>query len=103
SDWNSITQVQIFGPYVMGADDIKTSVKEFQASGDITDDEESRVLLTHLTAVRHYEEKEANDKVINHLKGFKDLFDHLKENKTITEMAYSILNNDTNDLIDSWQ
>ncbi|MTW87675.1 hypothetical protein F3157_18835 [Virgibacillus dakarensis] len=62
-----------------------------------------RALHDHLTAVGRYEKQEAADKVVKHMKNFKLLLDHQKENELISEKAYNALKSDAEKLIQKWQ
>ena len=84
------------------ATDMKTLVERFKEEGEFGSDVAARSLITHLTAVIIYEEKELAEKVDKHMRSFKVLIDDQKEKGLITEKAYNRLNNDANYLIEKW-
>ncbi|WP_255259605.1 serine hydrolase [Lentibacillus sp. CBA3610] len=57
-------------------------------------------LKLHLSAVSHYEDKDAVAKVIKHMEGFKTLLNHQQEN--MSEDAYETLNRNADYLIGKW-
>lgn len=85
------------------ATNMRDLVKDLERDGDITNDSAAHALKIHLTAVSHYEGKDQADKVIKHMKGFKVLLDHQKENDLISGDAYDALKSDADYLIDKWQ
>ncbi|MEW9676815.1 glycoside hydrolase family 3 protein [Lentibacillus sp. L22] len=84
------------------ADGMKSLVSDLAASGDIPDTIVHDLTL-HLTAVSHYEQKEAVKKVVKHMQGFKAMLDAQKENDTISHKAYSYLETETEKLIMDWE
>lgn len=87
----------------ISAMEIKQQVEHFEEEGEITDDRTARALKTHLTAVSRYEDQERAGKVVKHMKGFKTLLDHQRENELISEDAYEVLQTSTDALIEKWQ
>lgn len=73
------------------ADDIKEIVQNFDEIGAFTNDQAVHALQVHLSAVSHYEEKGATDKVIKHLKDFRVLLKHQKKNDLLSDDAYEAL------------
>lgn len=74
-------------------------IDSFEATGDI---KSGRSLKIHLTAVGHYVEQGKATKVVKHMKGFKQLLNHQKENELISEKAYNTLKSDTETLVKKW-
>ncbi|MFJ7933988.1 FIMAH domain-containing protein [Sporosarcina sp. NPDC096371] len=79
--------------------DLQKLVEEFNKAGEFANSTVARSLQVHLTAVSHYENTGATDKVVKHLKGFKDLLANLHGNKQISEKAFNDLNAHTDYLI----
>ncbi|ASK64002.1 hypothetical protein CFK37_18495 [Virgibacillus phasianinus] len=78
-------------------------VREYKEAGEFANDRAVRALTMHLTAVNTYEEKGLGGKVVKHIKGFKLLLDHQKENELISAEAYNMLKAGANALIEKWQ
>lgn len=78
-------------------------VNQFDEEGAFTNDNASRTLQTHLEAVRHFEKKEAADKLVKHMEGFKNLLEYQTENELISGKAYDKLMNAADSLIGNWQ
>ncbi len=74
-------------------------VEEFEKAGEFANSSAARSIQVHLTSVTHYEKKGETDKVVRHLKGFKDLLANLNKNKLISEKAFKELNAHTDYLI----
>lgn len=87
----------------VSASSMITSVETFAEEDAFASDDVARSLITHLTAVTRYEENEQAEKVIEHMKGFKQLLSYQKENEMISEEAYNALNSDADLLIENWQ
>ena len=83
--------------------DMKALVERFEGMGEFKNDRNSRSLKVHLTAVGQYEKKELSEKVVKHMKSFKLLLDHQKENEVISNRAYDTLYAKTEFLISEWQ
>src|SRR5699024_7583059 len=73
------------------AEDIKTLVGQLEYEGSFASDTAPRALMRHLDAVSHYEDQEADEKVIKHMQGFNDLLDHQQNNELISAEAYNLL------------
>lgn len=87
----------------ISASSIKTRVERFAEEEAFESDRVVRSLTMHLTVVRRYEEQEQAEKVIKHMKGFKHLLDHQKDNAMMSEEAYKVLYADSELLIKKWQ
>ena len=83
--------------------DIKTLVERLDSEGAFANDQSVRSLTVHLTAVGRYEEKQAADKVVKHMKSFKLLLDDQREKELVSDKAYSALQAASNVLIRKWQ
>ncbi|MBY7144401.1 beta-N-acetylglucosaminidase domain-containing protein [Virgibacillus sp. NKC19-3] len=82
---------------------ISDSVEQFKKDGEIETDRVARALTIHLTAVSQYEKREASEKVVKHMEGFKQLLDQQREEELISEDAYDVLNDEADNLIQQWQ
>lgn len=87
----------------ISAENMKKLVERFQKGGEFKNSDASRSLLTHLTALSHYEEKGLSDKIVKHTKGFKLLLNHQKDNDFISDHAYQIMTAHADYLITKWQ
>lgn len=86
-------------PQVENIADIQALVGQFEESGAFKDQDALRALKTHLTAVAQYEQKNADEKMMKHLKGFELLLKQQVEASLITEEVYQILWKNVVDLI----
>ncbi|WP_441360287.1 FIMAH domain-containing protein [Virgibacillus salidurans] len=88
----------------VSATDIKTLVEDFEEAGEFTNNENAaHSLKLHLTAVEHFENQEAAEKVVNHMNSFKLLLDHQKDNEFISVNAYHTLQAEADALIAKWE
>lgn len=78
-------------------------VQFFEEEGEIGNDEMARLLLTHLISVGQYEDEGAMDKAIKHMRSFKLLLDHERENEWISELATRILKAHADEMFEQWQ
>lgn len=85
------------------ATDIKKQVQSLKEQEEIVDSYAAHILKRHLTAVSHYEDKEQTDKVVKHMKGFKRLVEHQKNEESISDDAYEKLKTDADHLIGKWK
>ncbi|SFA99727.1 Zinc carboxypeptidase [Lentibacillus halodurans] len=85
------------------ASGMKERVERYENDGEFENSGAARALNAHLTAVSHFEEQEAAEKVIKHVEGFQDLLDHQQTNNLISEKAYNVLKHDADALIEKWQ
>ncbi|WP_160141592.1 alkaline phosphatase [Salicibibacter halophilus] len=83
--------------------DIKAVVENLAEDGEIADEETSRALTVHLTAVHHHENQDAAEQVVQHMEGFQDLLDQQHNDALISEEAYEILSGQAEDLLDEWE
>ncbi|MBY7142301.1 hypothetical protein KFZ56_04170 [Virgibacillus sp. NKC19-3] len=86
-----------------GTQDMKKLVERMEKGGEISNSDVTRLLITHLSIVNHFEEKEASDKVVKHLRNLVILLDDQKENDFISERAYNILKADVEHLLEEWR
>ncbi|QKY70097.1 5'-nucleotidase C-terminal domain-containing protein [Lentibacillus sp. CBA3610] len=86
----------------VNAGDIQELVTSLLDSGEIMDESAARALKMHLTAVRHYEENDLQDKVIKHMEGFNVLVNYQEETGRISGKAHEELQTMANTLIDQW-
>lgn len=82
---------------------MQTSVEQFDEEGEFNNGDTVHALNMHLIAVEHYEKKGSAKKVVKHMKGFKSLLGHQKENDKISKKAYTTLKNDSDSLIQIWK
>lgn len=87
----------------VSADNIKLLVERFAEESEFINDDAARSLKVHLTAVERYEKKEAAEKLVKHMKGFKLLLDNQREKELISKEAYNALVIDADELIKKWQ
>ncbi|MFJ7936078.1 alpha-L-fucosidase [Sporosarcina sp. NPDC096371] len=87
----------------LGAAEMKTLVEQLEKEGEIKNAVAARSLTTHLTAVTQYEKQESVEKVVKHMQGFKVLLDYQRENELISDRAYHILQENTDNLIEKYQ
>ncbi|ALX49970.1 glycoside hydrolase family 3 N-terminal domain-containing protein [Lentibacillus amyloliquefaciens] len=85
------------------AEDIKALVDQLKEEGAFTNDTAPRALKRHLTAVNHYEEQEAAEKVLKHMQGFKALLDQQQNNELISADAFNLLQSQADALIEKWE
>lgn len=96
----------LYPPYpedTISSEDILATVTELEESGDIMDDGAAHDLKLHVKAVGQYEKKEAVDKVIKHMKGFKKLIDAQKENNLISDKAQVKLQQKADAILAQWK
>ena len=81
---------------------MKQLVDQLDEAGEISNEEASRALNLHLTAVAQYEDRRLPDKVIKHLEGFRKLLDQQQVNEAISKKAHSYLDTEGLRLIEHW-
>lgn len=84
------------------AENMKSQVEHFENEGEFANEEAASSLKMHLTAVDHFEKQDKEDKVIKHMKNFKLLLGHQKENELISEKAFNNLESYSDYLIEKW-
>lgn len=85
------------------ANDMKTLIEYMGEKGEIRNDNAVHKLNIHLKAVSHYEGKDSAEKVVKHMKGFKQLIGQQKSNDLISDNAYQRLKADANYIIEKWK
>lgn len=80
------------------ANDLKDLLEQLVKEEEIKDEEALRVLNMHLSAVNYFEDQGDHDKIIKHMKGFKQLIQ--KHNESLTKKATDILTNYADDMIE---
>lgn len=83
----------------VSAASIKALVDRFEADGEFANDGTAHSLQVHLISVERFEKQEEAEKVVKHMKSFKLLLDHQKDNKLISENAYITLQDNADSLI----
>lgn len=78
-------------------------VEQFARFDDITDEDVTRLLKTHLTTVEHFEDTEKMDKAVKHLQAFKQLIEQQHEKNSITDQTYEILQTNADDVLEEWE
>lgn len=96
-------EIQYGLPDGISAAGIKTLVERFKDEGAFANDGAAHALTVHLMAVDHYEKKQEAEKVVKHTEGFKQLLVHQKENESISEKAFNILDTYADYLIEKWK
>lgn len=86
----------------LSADGMKTLVERLKTEGEFKNDTITHALTMHLTTVGRYEAQDLAEKVVKHMKGFKLLLEHQKENEAISGKAYSYLVTEADRLIEKW-
>ncbi|WP_338788656.1 FIMAH domain-containing protein [Metabacillus sp. FJAT-53654] len=82
--------------------DMQILIDGFEEEGEFTNHGAAQSLRAHLNSVDNFVEKNQKEKAIHHLKNFKQLLDHHKENKSISDKAYNVFNADVNYLLEKW-
>ncbi len=90
-------------PPVDSASDLKALVEQFEQEGAFENVAAARSLKLHLTAVSHFEDQGAAEKVVRHMGGFKDLLNHQLDNALISKDAKDVLNTQADILIEKWK
>lgn len=96
-------QDEIRGFLAMSAAHLMLFVDQFQDEGAFEHNEAPRHLKTHLQTVDHYKNTNRIDKAIKHLESFQLLLNNQKEQKLISEKAFTYLETYTADLIEQWE
>lgn len=84
--------------FTPGAADLQSLVKDYKKSEEINDSA-AHALDLHLTAVHLFEKKGEDNKVAKHMKGFKALIQHQKEEGSISNSAYETLKDDADQML----
>lgn len=87
----------------ISAEKIQSKVERFVKDGEFKNEDDAHLLQVHLIAVSHLENRGSAEKIVKHMKGFKLLLDHQKENGLISDDIYRILKADADLLITKWQ
>lgn len=85
------------------ANDMKALIASMGESGEVKNDDVVHQLNIHLEAVSHYEKKKAAEKVVKHMKGFKQLIDQQNGDGLISDSAFERLEADANYIISEWE
>ncbi|MFJ7933836.1 FIMAH domain-containing protein [Sporosarcina sp. NPDC096371] len=81
---------------------IRDTIEFYRNSADIQQPLYQQLQL-HLTAVGHYEEQKATEKVVKHMNSFKVLLDYQHGKGLITEKAYDVLMTHADAMIEKWE
>ncbi|MBY7144166.1 glycoside hydrolase family 3 C-terminal domain-containing protein [Virgibacillus sp. NKC19-3] len=84
----------------LSASTMKSLVEQLEADGEFANSEAAQSLNMHLTAVSHYEQTGATEKVVKHMEGFQLLLDQQKLDEQITDKAFNHLQLRTNRLME---
>lgn len=87
----------------VSAADMKALVERFEEKGEFANRDAARSLIIHLTAVDHFERREAAEKVVKHMKRFKVLLDHQQDGELISERAFQALHSHADALMKKWE
>ncbi|AXF55893.1 DUF6359 domain-containing protein [Salicibibacter kimchii] len=82
--------------------DIITTVEILAEDGAFANDEATRALTVHLTAVNHYENQEEAEKVIQHMGGFEDLLNYQQAEELIPDDAFDLLLSQADMITEKW-
>lgn len=99
----TISDIKLYVPKEIDADYIKTRLWQFADAGEFDNDQVIFDLNMHLAAVEQFEKTSATEKVVKHMKGFKDLLVHQKDKKLIATKAYNNLVDDADSIIKKYQ
>ena len=66
-------------------------IAELESEGALANENAARVLMLHMTAMKHFEDQGEQDKVAEHMEGFRLLLDQQRNQELITEEAYQAL------------
>lgn len=104
SDHLTVTEDVTFelGTHPFNASGMTALIEYFKEKNEFASDDVVRALKLQ-TAVSQYEEKDQAEKVVKHMKGFKLLLDHQRENELISKEAYETIKTDADYLIEDWQ
>lgn len=86
----------------VSAQQLKSIIVSLAEQGELSNEEATRSLTLHLTAVAQYEQDAVVEKIVKHLNRFKKLLEHQKENQLLTEQIYHQLIEETDLIIDKW-
>lgn len=81
---------------------MKELVNRLKSEGEFENNQVVHSLKIHLTAVSQYEGKEVDSKVVKHMKGFKKLVNHHKDNNQISDKAFSYLMTEADRMIEKF-
>lgn len=84
------------------AENLKEQIKHFTNEGAFDNEEDSRTLTTHVSAVDKFEKGEAADKVLKHMETFKLILEEQNNSSAISEEAYNNLIEYADFLIAKW-
>lgn len=84
------------------AEGMKALVERLTEEEEIKREEAAHALHVHLTAVGRFEAREAGEKVIKHMEGFKQLLAHQREKEWISEKAHTILLANAASMMKKW-
>src|SRR5699024_4779738 len=96
-------EIKLKANEVINANEIKEKAERLANEGAIQEEKTLRAILTHLSSVSHYEDKEADEKVVKNMNGFKKLIAYQREKDLISEKAFETLDKDADELIIKWQ
>ncbi|WP_160141779.1 esterase/lipase family protein [Salicibibacter halophilus] len=84
---------------VLSSSEMKTMVERFNEDGEFENEEAAHALYSHLSSVRHYEEQEETEKVMEAMEDFKKLLGDQQDNDFISEEAFNVLDSYTEDFM----
>jgi len=83
--------------------DVKSTIDQLRKDKEVKNDQTAHELKMHLKAVKHFGEQERTEKLIKHMKSFKSLADHQKDEGNISEKASETLHASADSIINGWQ
>lgn len=105
-DVTSLSEVELLGDHYASPQnigDMRDLISQLEGQGAFTNSETAQKLHIHLVALNHFVKNDDNQKVVKHLKSFKTLLDHQKNHRKISDGAYSVLKENTDDLVKQWE
>ncbi|WP_245799314.1 endo-alpha-N-acetylgalactosaminidase family protein [Virgibacillus siamensis] len=88
---------------VSDVSDIISIINELDKDGAFNNDKTVHALKVHLRPIKQLEKNELADKVVKHLKKYKELLNQKKEEGFMTNLAYKSLMDSTSTLMNEWQ
>src|SRR5690625_4626657 len=74
-----IENIEELNPIDVSIEDLQELIETFTDRGEIADENISRALLTHLTALDHYTNQGQWQKAVTHMDGFKDMIHQFRQ------------------------
>lgn len=98
-----VDYVRVYERDVYSALDIVKEVEQLKSKHSFTNPQAASDIITHLTALQHFEHTKRLEKVVKHAKGLKNLLNSQQEKEWLTEHAYLRLQGAVDRLIVDWE